>query len=68
MPTETFWDLVVDVPHWQFEVLTSVVFALIEGIIIYPLWKKWRKHHIRDDEKLNELEKRILELEHDKTS
>lgn len=61
--SETFFTLLTNLSHWEFEVLVSVVFAIVEGAVVWPLYKRWSKHHKGDDDKLAELEKRIDGLE-----
>lgn len=56
---ETFSSLLINIPHWEFEILVSVIFASFEGLVVYPLWQRWRKHHRIDDAKIAELEKRL---------
>jgi hypothetical protein len=63
MEHETFWTLLTDVAHWQFEIFLIVLFDVVIGLLIWPKIKQWFKHHKEDDNKLHELEKRITSLE-----
>jgi hypothetical protein len=38
---ETFWSLLRDPAHWEFEIFLMV---LVDGIILGLLWPKIRKH------------------------
>lgn len=60
---ETFTDLLKNLPHWEFEIVVSIVFALFEGVIVWPIINKWKKHHIDDHKDLEDLNKRIKKLE-----
>ncbi len=63
MEHETFWTLVKDLPHWEFELFLIFIFDVLIGIIIWPLIKKFTTHHQEDDDKLHDLEKRVSHLE-----
>jgi hypothetical protein len=63
MEQETFWTLVKDLPHWEFELFLIFIFDILIGLIIWPLLQRFTKHHQDDDDKLEALEKRIEELE-----
>lgn len=66
MEHETFWDLLTDLPHWQFEVVTTILFDVLIGLMIWPTIKRWFSHHEKDDTKLEELEQRLKLLEEKK--
>lgn len=68
MEHETFWTLLKDPAHWQFELFLIFLFDVVVGVIIWPYIKKFMKHHKSDDDKLHELEKRISALEIDNFS
>ena len=63
MERETFWTLLGDLPHWEFELFVIFVFDVLIGVILWPRIKKFAKHHKSDDEKLDDLEKRLETLE-----
>ena len=60
---ETFWSLLKDPAHWEFEIFLMVVFDGLVGAFIWPYLKKWFSHHKSDDEKLADLEERLRKLE-----
>lgn len=66
MERETFWSLIVDPAHWEFELFLIFLFDILIGAIIWPYVKKWFRHHREDDDKLAELEKRLNKLEEGK--
>jgi hypothetical protein len=63
MEKETFWTLLHDLPHWEFELFLIFIFDVLIGFLIWPRITGWFKHHKEDDLKLKELEKRIKKLE-----
>ena len=63
MEHETFWTLLTDVAHWEFEIFLMLIFDVVIGILIWPRVKRWFQHHKDDDEKIEDLEKRIKVLE-----
>ena len=62
METETFFTLLQDPAHWQFEIFLIFIFDVLIGLLIWPTIKKFLIHHKSDDERLDELEKEIKEL------
>ena len=66
MEHETFWTLLTDSAHWQFELFLIAVFDGLVGVLIWPKIKHWFTHHKEDDDKIFELEKRIKALEEEK--
>ena len=65
MEHETFWTLLKDPAHWQFELFLIFLFDVLIGALIWPYLVKWFKHHKGDDEKLDDLEERVRKLEGD---
>lgn len=63
MEHETFWDLATDIPHWEFEIFTTILFDILIGLLILPTLQRWFRHHKADDSKLLELENRVKLLE-----
>jgi uncharacterized membrane protein YbhN (UPF0104 family) len=62
---ETFWTLLRDLPHWEFELFVSLVFLVMESLIFWPLVRKFLHHHKSDDDSIASLreEVRALRLE-----
>jgi len=63
MGQETFWTLLKDAPHWEFELFLIFIFDVLIGVVIWPRIKKFSKHHEEDDQKLHNLEERLSRLE-----
>jgi len=63
MEHETFFTLVRDQAHWEFELFLILIFDVVIGALIWPYITKWFKHHKSDDDKLEELEERLKKLE-----
>ena len=61
--TETFWTLLHDVPHWEFELFLIFLFDGIIGLLIWPQIMMWFRHHKEGDSKMGDLEQRVRELE-----
>ena len=47
---ETFFDLLKDSAHWEFEIFVTVVFDLVVVGMFWPFIKKHWKHHVESDE------------------
>jgi len=62
MEQETFFTLVTDLAHWQFELFLIVLFDVVIGLILWPWIKKFIIHHKSDDERIAELEKKVENL------
>ena len=48
-PPETFWTLLHDKAHWEFEGFLMLLFDLILGGIAWPFIKKHWQHHLDRD-------------------
>jgi hypothetical protein len=48
---ETFWTLLRDSAHWEFEIFLMVIFDLIIGGLAWPFIKKHLRHHLERDKK-----------------
>lgn len=59
---ETFWTLLTDAAHWQFEVFLIILFDVIIGVLIWPRINKFLLHHKSDDERIAELEREVKEI------
>ena len=49
--TETFWTLLQDKAHWEFEIFLMVLFDLLLGGLFGPFIRKHWKHHIDRDQR-----------------
>lgn len=63
MEHETFWTLLKDAAHWEFELFLMFLFDVVLGILVWPRIKRALRHHKSDDDKLDTLEDRVKELE-----
>lgn len=50
-PPETFWTLLRDRAHWEFELFLMLIFDGIIGAICWPIVKRHWDHHIARDKK-----------------
>lgn len=48
---ETFWTLLTDKAHWEFELFLIVIFDVIVGAILWPFLKRHWSHHVARDQK-----------------
>jgi len=48
-PPETFWTLLHDKAHWEFEGFLMLLFDVIIGAILWPFFKKHWQHHLDSD-------------------
>lgn len=46
---ETFFTLLKDAAHWEFELLLMFIFDIVIGLIFFPFLKKHWRHHIESD-------------------
>ena len=55
LPPETFWTLLHDAAHWEFEIFLMVIFDGLIGYVGYqlfwPFLRKHWKHHLDRDER-----------------
>jgi hypothetical protein len=63
MEHETFWTLLRDLPHWEFELFLIFIFDVVIGLLLWPWFKKFVTHHKSDDERIEELERKVSKLE-----
>ena len=49
--TETFWSLLHDVAHWEFEIFLMLLFDGFIGALLWPFIKKHITHHLERDKK-----------------
>lgn len=59
---ETFWDLLKDPAHWWFELFLIFLFDVVVGLIIWPFVQKALVHHKSDHERLEDLEREVMEM------
>jgi hypothetical protein len=59
---ETFWTLLHDPAHWEFEIFLIVIFDGLIGLLIWPKIRKFTTHHKSDDERIDDLEREVKEL------
>jgi hypothetical protein len=50
---ETFWTLLHDMAHWEFEIFLMIIFdGVLGGLVTYLIWPKikehWAHHKARD--------------------
>lgn len=63
MDQETFWSLLRDAAHWEFELFLMAIFDVVVGMIAWPFIRKAFLHHESDDSKIARLEKKVQKLE-----
>ena len=55
IPEETFWTLLHDSAHWEFELFVGfvemLIFDVIVGLLIWPFLRKHWTHHLERDER-----------------
>ena len=59
---ESFFDLLKDPAHWEFEIFLMVIFDVLLGAIIWPFIRKGFIHHKSDHERLEDLERIVASL------
>jgi hypothetical protein len=63
MEHETLVSLLCSWPHWLFELLLMVIFDFLIGVLLWPRIRRAFKHHESDDDKIEDLRKRVSLLE-----
>lgn len=63
MEQETFWTLLSNAAHWEFELFLMFLFDVVIGLILFPFFKKWILHHKTDDQKLDEVREQVQVLQ-----
>jgi hypothetical protein len=48
---ETFWSLLHNAAHWEFELFLMALFDGVVGCVAWPFVKKHWAHHIERDKK-----------------
>jgi hypothetical protein len=51
MGPETFWSLLRDRAHWEFELFVNLVFDGLVCGVVFPFAKKHIVHHLQRDER-----------------
>ena len=64
---ESFFDLVKDPAHWEFELLLIVIFDVVIGLLIWPFIQKALVHHKSDHERLEDVEREIENLKNNRS-
>ena len=49
MEQETFWSLMHNRAHWEFEIFLMLLFDGVVGALLWPFLSKHWKHHIAHD-------------------
>lgn len=62
MEHETFWTLLSDLPHWEFELFLIFLFDVLIGALLWPCLKRFGRHHKSDDQKLAEVRADLQKL------
>lgn len=62
MEQETFWTLLGNAAHWEFELFLMFIFDVVIGIVIWPRLQQAMTHHESDDSKIEALEKEVKRL------
>ena len=61
---ETFFDLLKDPAHWEFEIFLMIVFDVVIGLVIWPFIRKALSHHKSDHERLGDLEREVKNIKY----
>ncbi len=63
MEQETFWTLLTNAAHWEFELFLMFLFDVVIGLVLWPLLKKKEVHHQSDDAQIAELQRQLKEIQ-----
>lgn len=63
MEHETFWTLLCNPAHWEFELFLMFLFDVVIGLVLWPLLKKKEDHHQSDDAQIAELQRQLREIQ-----
>lgn len=59
---ETLWTLLTDPNHWALELIIMAIFDGLIGLCLWPWVKRSLLHHKSDDQKIDDLEKKVRRL------
>ncbi len=62
MEHETFFSLLGNAAHWEFEIFLMFVFDVLIGMVLRQCFKRWTRHHTSDDAKIDALEQEVKKL------
>ncbi len=48
---ETFWTLLRDPSHWEFEIFLMILFDGLIGALLFPWIRRHWQHHVSRDQK-----------------
>lgn len=63
MPHETFWSLLKDPAHWEFEIFLMLMIDGLLGAVLLPRFRQWVNHHRSDDDQLADLQKQVKAIQ-----
>lgn len=63
MEHETFFTLLFNAAHWEFEVFLMFLFDFVIGLILWPCVQRFFSHHRSDDDKVAKLERQVKEMQ-----
>ena len=63
MEQETFWTLLFNAPHWEFELFLMFLFDGVIGLLLWPRVRRFFVHHREDDDKIARLEHQVKMLQ-----
>jgi hypothetical protein len=63
MEHETFWTLLTDLAHWEFELFLIFIFDVLIGLVAWPYLKKFIRHHKGDDDQIECLQRQVADLQ-----